>query len=286
MNEDKTLYLFIGDIFGGILRSKSVVGYFHPIENYIKNTHTFIETDYLQNPATASIENGANLIAGKVQEACLLNGFQVILVGHGRGALEILNFIKKYPQLADLPQLKKIIFASPLFGPSYFAAKILKYLSVFIPSQLKKSLIEISNPNLTEIVKSDWEEILKLETKKISHKILEIKTSSKNKSNYPLILKFLNYKIFNSQGENNGVISLDSQQSLKEVEFIHLDSNHIALFGNRTVNKNSQVSIKEIYHFLTPIDFIEEGVLSPNYKVSNKQTEQLLSEEFNQSVYE
>ena len=156
MTESKTAYLFIGGIFGGLLRPKPVFSYFQDMEGLLREVDPNCHTEFLQNPSWKSVSHGSLLIAQKVEELIILKGYNVIIVAHSRGSLELLNFARNYPELARLSGLKKILFTSPLFGKSHMAEILHKYLGLILPRGLKQALAEVGHDGVAREVQVLW----------------------------------------------------------------------------------------------------------------------------------
>ena len=251
MEENKTLYIFIGGLFGGLLRKDFVFSYFKDMQNFIEENNTYVETEFIQNPYHKSIKDGANLIAQKIHEACVLNNSQVILIGHSRGSAELLTFLAEYPELAGLNNIKKIVFSSPLFGISHMAKLAVEKLSFTLPKKLHFSLQEVATEEYATTVKDNWNKVLSNQGHKFKDKCLIIKTASNKPQHFPTFLKISSYLISKAGGGiNDGVLALSSQQDLKGVRAVRVNSNHGAIFCNKKVNKQAQVNIGDIYQFI------------------------------------
>jgi len=263
VKKTKTTYLFIGGIFGGLLRQKLVFAYFHDLEKLLLNTHSHINTQFIQNPCWHDVESGAKLIAKKVDKLVWEYNHDVVLVAHSRGSLELLNFLNMYPKLSQHPNIKKIVFGSPLFGKSHMAELLVKYLKYVLPKGIRRALIEVANENLHEEVKSKWQDLADIH----QDKCLLIKTSTPNKKHLPLFLRPF-YKIIDKHaGENDGVLALSSQTSLLGVQETRFYSNHGAIFCNSKINRIDQVDINDVLSFIYVKSEIKASVKKPTLRL-------------------
>ncbi|MBT4792347.1 MAG: hypothetical protein HON90_12320 [Halobacteriovoraceae bacterium] len=242
MGESKTAYLFVGGIFGGLLRPKIIFSYFQDMEKLLQRVDPNCHTEFLQNPCWKSVNHGSLLISNKLEELCEKNGFEVVIISHSRGALELLNFSKNYPELAKHKNIKKFIFSSPLFGKSHVAEFLHQNLRHILPRGLKKALLEVSHDGVRLEAQELWSQCMN----SIKTKSLLIKTATHNIGHIPLFLRPTYFIIKKYAGENDGVLALSSQISLPGIPEARFYSNHGAIFCNKRINRYNQVEIGDV----------------------------------------
>ncbi len=247
--ENTITYLFIGGLFGGLLRKNYVFDYFKDLENFLGQKHSNVKTEFIQNPYQKSSTEGASLIASRVRRLLLASHNDIVLIGHSRGSLELLKFIHDYPEYSHNSRIKKFVFGSPLFGKSHLGEIKLRYLSLILPKKLKLSLAEASSEDLEYEVQVTWRAIQD-RNPEIAEKSIILKTASESPQHYPRFLRLSSMIIKKLAGENDGVLALSSQNSLPKVKEVRFYSNHGAIFCNDKINRSKQVNIEDVFEFI------------------------------------
>lgn len=215
MAENKNRVLFIPGVIAPTFRGSW--SYFHNVEEIAKKSN--LEAIVCPLPTWGSIETRAPILREFIQNHLKNQNFHV--VAHSKGGVDFRYLLQEQPELVS--QIKSLTSISV----PYKGSPIADFFSTLLGPLKKIGLFPHFFATLQELKSSSMKGIW---TKDFEFPIFYIgaRINSLNKT-YPLFW-LTHYLINKKEGDNDGLVSLDSCKHGKRISIEHAD--HIALIGH------------------------------------------------------
>lgn len=240
-------FIFVGGIWGELLSLPFLGNYFLTNIRYLKKNHPGCIVKRFMPPSFSSSWKNAEYLAKKIKSEYQKNQKPLILIGHSKGAQDLLLMLLRYPDLLKSSMIQTVISMQGTLNGSSFVDSVRK-------TKFTNTLRRI--PGIASLQRGHFNDYYNKRLKELGddfrtllqNKFKLIKATKSNANEIPWVIKktfrFLNDK----HGKNDGLVTLEDQgwPFLKLQEF-----NLIADHGEMTTSwPMSNLGEKGRHHFM------------------------------------